>query len=54
MDIGVNYCMKISDENREKTIEELLKAGAVRRENPSEYQDGSIGKKGLPIIRIKI
>ena len=46
--------MKLSDEKKDKCIKELLSAGAIRRENPSEYKDGSLGKKGLPLLEIKI
>jgi hypothetical protein len=46
--------MKLTNEEKEKCIKELLKSGAVRRENPSEYKDGSLGRKGLPVLEIKI
>ena len=46
--------MEITDDEKRKMIEKLLEAGAIKRESLFEYKDGSIGKKGLPILKIKI
>lgn len=46
--------MKLTEEEKEKIIQELVKAGAKRIENPGPKREGSFGKKGLPVLEIRI
>jgi len=49
---------KITPTEKEKLIEELVKAGAIKREKtltPGDaYYSSSLGEKGLKVLKIKI
>lgn len=46
--------IRITDEEKEKMIKELIKVGCVRRKEGSPYVGGSIGEKGKPALKIWI
>lgn len=55
---GVITMIQLTEKEREKIIEQFIKAGAVRREKPlkpgDDYYSCSIGEKGKPIPKIWI